>query len=178
MAQALSQVQSKRDEPVSSSDTLEWDAAFLLLGVYDWSRCNSWTLMGPCPYHSISITLSFLPSNCSYLLPPSWSDCAPAGFTSSISHHCIQTETQSPFLLGSFPLPSLIRSRQNVFFVCVCFIYLWTLQIERKKGYFSWDRVMRKEELMALYKSQLFCILTIGHSQGLLQEPLKSLTGH
>ena len=35
VAQALSQVQSKRDEPVSSSDTLEWDAAFLLLGVYD-----------------------------------------------------------------------------------------------------------------------------------------------
>ena len=89
-------------------------------------RCNSWMLMGPCPCHSISITITlpFLPSDCSSLLLPSWSDCAPAGFTSSVSHHCIQTETQSPLLLGSFPLPSLIRSRQNEFFVCVSVLFI------------------------------------------------------
>lgn len=70
------------------------------------------------------------------------------------------------------------QSPKCILCACLSFIYPWTLQIERKKENFSWDRVMRKEELMASCKSQLFCILPIGHSQGLLQEPLKSLTGH
>lgn len=135
VAQALSQVQNMRDEPVSYTYTPGWGGALCSWVCAALWRC--WTLVGPCPCHSISvsITFSFLPSEFVLLLcPPPPSDRAPAGFISSLNHSFIQTGAQNPAYSRLFSFASSDpQSLKCILCVYLSFLYPRTLQIERKK---------------------------------------------